>query len=254
MTKYLSALIFNTSLILFALFSFDSNAKEQSLRIAVASSFKPVLEKISTPFSEKYQVKLDIISGSSGTLFQQVHYGAPFDLFLSADSARPEQLAKNKLIIEGSLATYAQGQLALFSPSETPKNIQFLQNYRGALAIANPKIAPYGQAASQLLTQLKLSEKFRLIVGKNVGQTYQQVNSGNVPLGIVSLGQLRLNQQQGFVVPQHYYQPIKQKMVITKQSQQPKLAKQFAQFLLSDSVQRQLHKLGYAPINEEQMQ
>ena len=234
--------------LVFSIISFQSIGQTNTLRIAVASSFTPVLEKVAPAFSDKHQVKLEFISASSGTLFQQIMYGAPFDLFLSADSKRPETLVNNQRVISNSLYTYAQGQLALFSKELKPLNQGLLENYAGKFAIANPKTAPYGTAAKEVISKLNLTDKLPLITGQNVAQTYQQLQSGSVSLGIVSLGQLALNSQSGWLIPQRYYAPILQKMVIPKQSRNVQLSREFQQYILSQEVQDQFSHWGFKPI------
>ena len=231
--------------------AFHSLAQVKTLRIAVASSFTPVLEKVAPAFSDKHQVQLEFISASSGTLFQQIMYGAPFDLFLSADSKRPETLVNNQYVISNTLYTYTQGQIALFSKNLMPLSQSVLKNYSGKFAIANPKTAPYGTAAKEALKKLKMSQQLTFITGQNVAQTYQQIHSGSVSLGIVSLGQLKLNNQSGWVIPQSNYTPILQKMVIPKQSRNVKLSRAFQQYLLSQEVQNQFSKLGFKAIEAD---
>ncbi|QOL25740.1 molybdate ABC transporter substrate-binding protein [Thalassotalea sp. LPB0316] len=229
----------------------DKRVEHITLRIAVASSFTPILARLANDFSQQHKVTIETISASSGTLYQQIVYGAPFDLFLSADDLRPEKLAEQQLISPESLATYAQGQLVLFGLSQKPLDYAFLANYRGRIAIANPKTAPYGKAAMQVIESLAIGEQLTLITGQNVAQTYQQVITQGVPIGLVSLGQLMINKQSGYVIPQRLYQPILQKMVIPKQSKQPQLAREFQQFLLSEQTQRQLTQLGFTAVSAQ---
>jgi len=224
-------------------------AESLPLRIAVASSFTPLLKQLGDDFARQHNLKIEYISASSGTLFQQISYGAPFDLFLSADSIRPEKLTQLGLANSDTLKTYAIGQLALFGPNPTELNETFLQHYKGRFAIANPKTAPYGQAALEVIERLNIKGQLTFITGQNVAQTYQQIITKGAPVGLVSLGQLSFNQQQGWIIPTHLYNPIEQKMVIPKQARQPIKAERFQRFLLSASTQERLGKLGFKAVS-----
>ena len=219
------------------------------LRIAVAANFAPLLEKLLPQFIHQHHIQVQIISGASGTLYQQINHGAPFDVFLSADAARPQKLKEDGFILATSLNTYAYGQLALWSAVNKVSLDQFstmIKNHR--LAISNPNITPYGKAAKETLETLKLWKgvQKKLITGININQTFQQVRSQAVVFGIVANSQLVLNQLTGTLIPNHYHQPIKQQLVILKSSKQQQNAIKFSQFLLSDKVQQQIQQLGYA--------
>lgn len=225
-----------------------TNANQtKPLRIAVAANFYPVLKNLQPLFELKTTKKIELISGATGTLYQQIMHGAPFDIFLSADAIRPQNLVNQGIAQKSSLNTYAVGQLALWSATQTIYNIEQLQTHTGKLAIANPEIAPYGMAAKQAISHLGLWHKLNknLITGININQTFQQVRSGSVKLGIVAKSQLVLNKLQGVDIPAALYSPLQQKAVIIKRTKQPQLAEQFMAFLMSYSVQNQLENYGY---------
>ena len=243
------------------LLSVSINAKCSSevtpLRIAVAANFSPVLEKLIPQFTQQSQIPVQVINGASGTLFLQISHGAPFDIFLSADSTRPQKLKDDGLIISNSLHTYAYGQLALWSASNDGVTLESLahsindsitNSSNQRFAIANPNTAPYGKAAKETLETLNLWQQVQssLVTGININQTFQQIRSQAVNVGIVANSQLVLNQLTGTVIPSHYHQPIKQQLVILKSSKQVKNAKIFSQFLLSNKIQQQLKALGYS--------
>lgn len=230
----------------------DYPINTKPLRIAVASNFAPILEKLLPEFSQQTQINVELISGSSGTLFVQIKHGAPFDVFLSADELRPQKLQDDKLIVANSLKTYAYGQLALYSHNDPNPSLANLAAYFAdfpsqRFAIANPEIAPYGKAAKQVLEKLNLwqSVQSKLVIGVNINHTYMQIHSQSVNMGIVALSQLTLSQRSGTVIPQHYYQPIKQQLVILKASKQIENAQKLSEFLLSSSVQESLAAFGY---------
>lgn len=221
------------------------------LRIAVAANFAPTLKQLLNDFPNKDKIKYQIISAATGTLYQQITHGAPFDLFLAADSVRPERLEQEQLIVSNSRKTYAFGQLALWSATEKVNDLNQLNSFSGYLAIANPDTAPYGKAAQQVLQHLSLwsALKSRVVIGININQTFQQVRSQAVPIGIVALSQLKMNQLEGVAIPARYYQPIAQQLVILKSSKQVRNAQQISDYLLHKTTQVKLEKLGYLPSN-----
>jgi len=231
-------------------YAIETQQQVRPLRIAVAANFAPTLKIILADLPNKANVNIQIISAATGTLYQQIKHGAPFDLFLSADAIRPELLEQERLIIANSRKTYAYGQIALWSATKSINSVNTLDNYSGKLAIANPDTAPYGKAAKQALQHLSLWPKLKskLITGININQTYQQVRSKAVPLGIVAYSQLVINQYQGAMIPREYYQPIAQQLVIVKSSQQVEIAQQISDFILQASSQKKLQQLGYLPV------
>lgn len=220
------------------------------LRIAVSANFAPALKVLLANLPKKDAIDIQMISAATGTLYLQIKHGAPFDLFLSADSTRPELLEQEKLIIADSRKTYAYGQIALWSATQSLSDVSELNHYSGKLAIANPDTAPYGKAAQQALKNLSLWPQLKnnLITGININQTFQQVRSQAVPFGIVAYSQLAMNKYQGIIIPPEYYQPIAQQLVIIKSSQQVKLAQQISDFILQVNNQDKLVQLGYLPV------
>ena len=234
----------------------EKNVDEEPLRIAVASNFAPTLKKLLARYNPD-QIKFPnplIIPASSGTLFLQIKHGAAFDLFLSADRERPELLTEACLALIGSQQTYAYGQLALWSATHEIAADPFtaLKNNKQRLAIANPRIAPYGKAAKQVLENLQVwdSYKTRLIQGLNIGQTFQQTRSQALNLGIVSNSQLILNNLKGVIIPARLYQPIEQQLVILKQSQLIPQAQRFVKFLMSEQSQQFIADSGYLTLSQ----
>lgn len=245
-----------TPLLTFILLTFLSlPTLSDTLRIAVAANFKPVLEALSPRFEQQTNSKVLISSASSGILYNQINYGAPFDLFLSADQERPERLEQEGLIVEGSRKPYAFGRLVLWNRTRNPVTLKdfdhFLTHYKGRLSIANPALAPYGLAAQQTLKKLNAWQLYqgRLIQGASIQQAWQFVASGNVDMGLVALAQV-LNEPAATItkIPDDYYQPIQQEMVILKRSN-VKLAQKFETFLLNDSSQLFIKQQGYIRVN-----
>ena len=241
--------------VLLAFFLFHvSDALAKELRIAVASNFLLPLKALSKNLKESNGYKEVVISGSTGKLYAQIKQGAPFDILLAADSIRPELLEKEGIGLPGSRFTYAVGRLVLWSKnSKLPlkNDLQVLnhKNFR-YLASANPKTAPYGKAAEQVLRKKGFWEQIqnRLVRGENISQTFQFVMTGNADLGFIALSQLRKNQGLGFswIVPQEWHDPIQQQGILLKRARTNKAARQFLNFIKSNRIQKQIQSYGYS--------
>lgn len=221
------------------------------LSIAVAANFKPTFRQLAEEFARSTSVRVHHSSASTGTLYAQIIFGAPFDLFLSADSRRPELLAEQRLGLPQSRFTYAMGQLILWVPGQAKPGAQSLTNNQHRLAIANPATAPYGVAARQLLQKLDLWERssLQLIRGNSVGQAFQFVVSGNVTAGLVAYSQFLDYRGSGdpgdgiWLIPHSYYQPIEQQAIILKTSNPA--AADFMEFLKSPAGRGIITANGY---------
>ena len=250
--KTKSGLIGGVLLAFFLLHVSDALAKE--LRIAVASNFLLPLKELSRKFKESTGHKVVVISGSTGKLYAQIKQGAPFDILLAADSLRPELLEKEGIGVPGSRFTYAVGRLVLWSKdSKLPlkNDLQVLNNKNFRyLAIANPKTAPYGKAAEQVLRKKGFWEQIqnRLVRGENISQTFQFVMTGNADIGFIALSQLRKNQGRGFswIIPQEWHDPIRQQGILLKRAKTNKAAQQFLNFIKSNRIQKQIQSYGYS--------
>lgn len=245
--------LFTLLMIIAGLISTITSAGE--IRVAVASNFYPAIKEIALQYELKttslaQNHKVILIPGSSGKHYSQILNGAPFDVFLSADSLRPSLLERKELSEKNSRFTYAIGRLVLWSPKNNLEvNIEtlFQKNFR-FLAIANPKIAPYGIAAKDALTSLSLWKEIqeKIIRGENIAQTFQFVDSGNAKLGFVSYSQL-VNpnypvEGSFWEVPQNLYRPIEQQAVLLKDSE---LGKDFLAFLQTEKSLNIITKNGY---------
>jgi len=231
------------------------SASEQPLRIAVASNFTPVLKKLLVGFHQQTEINAQVISGATGALFLQIKHGAPFDIFIAADSARPAQLEQQSLVLANSRHTYALGQLALLSMNSNAR-LSDLHKVPQRFAIANPDTAPYGKAAKQTLAYLNLWSQYqpKLIQGINVNQTFAQIRSQAVNSGLVANNLLVLNNLTGVIIPSAYHQPIAQQLVIIKSSGNIKKAKRLSDYLRSATVQQKIVNWGYARFNNQQGQ
>ncbi len=239
------------SLILALILTSVSLSYAGEIKIAVASNFANAAIELSSRFEQETGHKVKISIGSTGKQYAQILNGAPFDLYFAADSHRPKLLEEKNRIISGTRFIYAQGKLVLWSPE-----IKTLQNQKGLpelssfnyLAIANPRLAPYGSAAKEVLLALGAWSKLpkKMVRGENIGQTFQYVVSGNAELGFVSYSQiigLGKNYSGSYwVIPQKLYTPIHQQAVLLKDT---KIARDFLQYVKSETGKEVINRFGY---------
>lgn len=221
------------------------------VRVAVASNFSHAIREIANQFEKDGEHTVRLSAASTGKQYAQIINGAPFDIFFAADSRRPKMLEDSGTAITGSRFTFALGKLALWSASEihVDERGEILGNggYRH-LAIANPKLAPYGRAAREVLENLGLWDALyrHLVQGENIGQTYQYIHSGNAELGFVAFSQLSKpgDPAKGswWIVPQTLYSPVEQQAVLLRDSV---AAKAFADFVRSKVGREIIRTHGY---------
>lgn len=231
---------------------FAGSANAASVHIAVASNFAQPLKPIVQLFEQDTGHKVKVSVGSTGKHFAQIRNGAPFDVFLAADRKRPELLEQQGLIVPESRFTYAAGRLAVWSPRSKDAKQTLLRGEFSKLAIANPRLAPYGLAAQQTLQHLGLWEglRGRMVRGENIGQTFHFVHTGGAALGLVALAQLHnpdvqnASQTPGsiWVVPRSHHAPIEQQAV---QVRPGAAAEAFLQYLRSEPARAVMQRFGY---------
>ena len=223
----------------------------EEIRVAVASNFTAAIASIAKRFEVGTDHKVTPIFGSTGKHYAQIKNGAPFDAFFAADVRRPEHLEKEGVALPGSRFTYAVGKVVLWSPRTGYVDPQASVLERGEfhhLAIANPKFAPYGKAAQEVLQERGLWGRLsgRLVRGENIGQTFQFVNSGNAELGFVAYSQVKRPNQpiEGsfWEVPQALYTRIEQQAVLLKDNE---VARAFLSFVRSDEALKIIRDHGY---------
>jgi len=213
-----------TKLIIFTLLVnsfFCLPIQADTLNVAVASNFKQTLQAIKLEFEKETNHSIRIITASTGQLFQQISHGAPFDILLAANTSHPQTLWQNihkkRNLNKDALYTYASGRLVFYShspfkPSDTVDKLLSQQDL-GKISIANPLLAPYGLAAKQTLECYKQYKnwKNKIVVGQNIAQAYQFIDSQSVNAGFVAMSQvLDKNVQHVKIVDSNCYQPIKQ--------------------------------------------
>lgn len=229
-------------------------AQAEQLTVAVASNFAAPMREIAAAFEGETGHRVRLAFGSSGKFYAQIRHGAPFEAFFSADRAKPEALEKAGVAVPGSRFTYAVGGLALWSGDGNlvrggPGVLE-----RGAfnkLALANPRLAPYGAAAVQVLRKLSLEEatRPRWVQGENIAQAYQFVASGNADLGFVALSQVsedgRIDSGSAWEVPEDLHDPIRQDAVLLKRGADSAAARALLRFMRGERAAAIIESYGY---------
>lgn len=237
-------------------------ASAEQLNVAVAANFLSTLQRLSPVFERACGHKLLASPGSSGQLYAQIRRGAPYEVLLSADRERPAKLEADGLVTPGSLFTFAIGQLVLWSAKPAlvePGAAALERSDVRFVALADPKTAPYGAAAEQvlraldLLAPLKAADK--LVYGQSVGQAHQFATSGHADCAFVARSQVIAADGSGrlegkgsqWLVPQSLYAPLEQAAAIMRASPRQRLAKQFLDWLREDPEALQIIRAsGYA--------
>ena len=219
-----------------------------TLTIAVASNFSPTLQQLLPLFEQQHGIAATQVSASSAKLAAQIEYGAPFDVFLSADALHPRLLAQKGKAIAASRFSYAQGSLVLWSKNPDLIDAQgtVLQSQAfHRLALANPRFAPYGQAAKHYLQQQKLWDSLqdKAVFGANIAQTLQFVRLEHADLGFIAHSQwLSVAQQGSYFIPKIDNSLLDQQAIALNNKPQTQA---FLQFLRSPSAQAIILKNGY---------
>lgn len=227
-------------------------AAAETLTLAVAANFADTLEELATHFDAEAGHRVRISAGSTGKLYAQIRNGAPFDAFFAADAERPKKLEAEGLIVPGSRFTYAVGRLVLWSPDAgrfEPNGSALKTGGFEHLAIANPRLAPYGLAARQALEKMGLWQTLqpRLVRGENIGQTFHFVSSGHAELGFVALSQVPRD-QAGYLrgshwrIPARLHDPIEQQAVALKDTD---AVRAFMHYMRSDKARALIQRHGY---------
>lgn len=225
-------------------------ARAERVTVAVASNFAATAEQVGRAFTASQNHEVALIAGSTGKHFAQILNGAPFDVLLAADRERPERLERDGLAVPGSRFTYARGRLALWSPGDgvVDQNGEVLRSDRFRhLALANPRLAPYGMAARETLARLGLwaSLQPQLVFGENVGQAFAFVRSGAAELGFVALSQVRSadgDRGSAWTVPETLHDPIEQQAVLLRDTP---AARAFLDFLRGPTAAAIITASGY---------
>lgn len=243
-----------TALLTVCLWAVQGNAWAAEAMVAVAANFAEPIKAIAAVLKKTTGHTLKVATGASGALYTQIKNGAPFDVFLSADNERPAMLEKEGLTQPGTRFTYATGRLVLWSAKvgRVDNQGQVLRAPDlGKVAYANPKTAPYGEAAVEVMNRLGLATALapQLVQGESIGQTYNFVKTGNADVGFVALSQVlhngRLQEGSVWVVPQTHHTPIRQEAVVLRRGAQNGAALALINLLQSPNIQNLIRSYGY---------
>jgi len=224
-----------------------------AVNIAVAANFTDATREIVPLFEQASGHHVKVSFGSTGKLYSQIENGAPFELFLAADTKRPAKAEAAGLAVTGSGFVYAKGKLVLWSAK--PDLLKTGEDYlkHGAfehLALANPKTAPYGLAAKQVMEHLGLWSglQAKLVRGDSIAQTFQFAATGNADAGFVALSQVKAWKGTGgstWRIPETYYPPIEQGAVLLKKGAANPAARAFLEFLKGGEARKVIESFGY---------
>jgi len=230
------------------------SANAETVQVAVAANFTAPMQQIAADFEKDTGHKAVLSFGATGKFYAQITNGAPFEVFLSADDETPAKLEKELLIAPHSRFTYAIGKLVLWSAQdgyidakgEVLKTGEFKH-----LSLANPKTAPYGAAAIEVLKKLSAFERVepRIVQGENIAQAHQFVATGNAQLGFVALSQVykdgKITSGSAWIVPPTMYTPIRQDAAVLAKGLHNPAAKALADYLKTDKARAVIKSYGY---------
>ena len=235
----------------------QAESADREINVAAAADLSSALQEVAANYEKRTGVVVKLSFGASGALTQQIQNGAPFDVFFSADMDYPRQLIAGGQADGATLYRYAVGQLVLWVPQDSPLDVEhkgmdvLLGPSVKKISIANPQHAPYGRAAVAALKHYGLYEKLgdRLVLGENVSQAAQFVESGNAQAGFVALAHAMAPAMQGkgryWVVPAEAYPPLDQGVVLISHSPHGEDAAAFLRFMKTEEVAGLLRRYGF---------
>jgi molybdate transport system substrate-binding protein len=229
-------------------------AQAAQVLVAVAANFTAPMKTIAAEFTRDTGHQTKLAFGGSGKFYAQIRNGAPFQMLLSADDETPAKLVQDGMAMADSRTTYAIGTLVLWSArpgyvdakGEVLKKGQF-----NKIALANPKLAPYGKAAVEVLTGMGLLAPLapKFVQGENIAQTWQFASTGNAELGFVALSQVmkdgKISSGSGWIVPAKLHTPIRQDAVILTSGKGNPAAEALMKYLKSEKAKAIIKAYGY---------
>jgi molybdate transport system substrate-binding protein len=236
----------------------QAKSADREVTVAAAADLSNALQEISASFEKRTGVTVKLSFGASGALTQQIQNGAPFDVFFSADMDYPRQLISGGQAESATLYRYAVGRLVLWVPADSPLDVEhkgmdvLLDPSVKKISMANPQHAPYGRAAAAALKHYGLYEKVsdRLVLGENISQAAQFVESGNAQVGFVALAHAIAPAMQGkgkyWMVPADAYPPLDQGVVLIAHSSHRQDAAAFLEYVKSAEVAELLRRYGFS--------
>jgi molybdate transport system substrate-binding protein len=231
--------------------------QERVVNVAAAADLSSALKEIATNFEKQKGIEVKLSFGASGALTQQIENGAPFDVFFSADMGYPQQLIAEGRAFPATLNRYAVGKLVLWAPANSPLDFEhqgmkaLLDASVQKIAIGNPQHAPYGRAAVAALKHAGLYEKVsaRLVMGENIAQAAQFVESGNAQVGFVALAHAMAPEMKGkgkyWLVPADAYPALDQGAVVLTPAPHGKEAGEFIEFIKMKDAAAILQRYGF---------
>lgn len=240
--------------VLCAVFGVCSRSWADEVAVAVAANFSAPMRQIADEFERASGHHVRLSPGATGALYAQIKNGAPFDLLLAADDETPARLEREGNAVAATRYTYAIGKLVLWSAKPgvvDDKGGVLRQGNFERLAIANPKTAPYGEAAVEALTRLGLHTglQSKLVQGNSIAQAYQFVASGNAELGLLALSQVwkdgALVSGSAWIVPESLYAPIRQDAVLLARGADKPAVLALLQYLKGDKARAVIRAYGY---------
>jgi molybdate transport system substrate-binding protein len=232
----------------------SGSAQSATVLVAVASNFNEAFAELSNDFTATTGHVLKHSTAATGVLRAQIRGGAPFEVLLAADAETPVQLVVDGLAVESHRLTYAFGRLVLWSAKRGFVDDEGAVLTRGGfshVAIANPKLAPYGRAAVEAMASMNLSAQLagKLVTGQSIAQAYGYVATGNAELGFVAWSQIAKQgpevQGSHWMVPPSFYAEIRQDAVLLKVGKGNLAALAFMDYLKSESARRIIRAHGY---------
>lgn len=238
----------------FLFVAYATNLRAEEALVAVAANFSAPMQQIAASFQKDTGHQLRMSYGATGGFYAQIKNGGPFDVFLSADQITPQKLEAEGLGVALTRFNYATGQLVVWSKQDglVDDKGQVLRNKNiQRIAMANPKLSPYGVAAWETMTALGLLEELKpkIVQGDSIAQTYQFVSTQNAQVGFVALSQVFANGQltsgSGWIVPPHLYKPIRQDVILLKNGKDNLAAKAFLIYLKGEKAKAVMKSYGY---------
>lgn len=235
-----------------------SLAQRKQIHVAAAADLQTAMPELAKLFEAQTGVNVDVVYGSSGNFFAQIQNGAPLDIFFSADSEYPQKLEKLGFAEPHTAAVYAIGSIVLWMPANPACNPEaehwkcLQQSSVQKIAVANPAHAPYGRAAVAALRKARIYDdvKAKLVFGENISQAAQFVQSGNAQAGILAYSLTRspaLSSGKQWEIPQEFYPPIEQTVIVLKSAREKAAAQEFVKFVTQGSGRALLERFGLRP-------
>lgn len=232
-----------------------SSAGAAEVNVAVAANFTAPMKDIAAIYEKDTGNKVLASFGATGAFYAQIKNGAPYQVLFAADAKTPKKIEDEGLGVKGSAKPYAYGKLVLWSaaPNFVKENKDFILDASvQKIAVANPKLAPYGEAAYQTMQKWGNLEKAepKFVTGDNIGKTFQYVSTSNAQVGFVALSQVfkdgKMTSGSGWIIPSDMYSPIRQDSVVLNPGKDNKAVAEFMKFMAtSPKVRKVIESYGY---------